>query len=504
MPKRFRSKHLGWVFLLAFTGCAITPSMPDAQAVQSTDQARREQLLAIADKYEKSGRLDAAKRIHEYVAKSFPENAPAAQAPAAAPAMNAQAAEQPVIAKNAPPAAGAQPAAVVKPPVAAKPPVAETAPVVVAKVETPPKAETKPAAPNVPESKPSADELAAQVRKQNADALRKAMAEVAETKARESASQFADTAFTAPAAEAPIAKVSVTAAPGFPAELKNANAETRADESPAWLRETPPQAAAHVELPNKAPIASAPATPGLSGALLMQLCDQLPADLLPAVVQLADPSPAIRVEGLLDMCARKDKALPARIAIHALLRDVDPVVTVYAAGTLYQVSGDTWDSVRVLSAGLKHHDDRVVRLSSYLLGEMGPAAMNAAKDLELLRDSGRGITSLHAAEALTRIAPDDYNSVAMLNSALQSDRQEARWFAATSLGSVQGACAEDAALALVAALHDQDAGVRKAACLSLAGLGSAARIAIPDLRAMASNDTADLRAVATTALQCLQ
>ncbi|WP_175517071.1 HEAT repeat domain-containing protein [Planctomicrobium piriforme] len=237
---------------------------------------------------------------------------------------------------------------------------------------------------------------------------------------------------------------------------------------------------------------------------LVTLCDGLPADLVPLVEQLESGDPIVRVEGLQALGERGSDARAATVAVHALLEDSEPVVAVYAAGTLREIAGDAWSSVHTLSGFLKHEDEQIVRLSAYLLGQMGPEAMDAAPTLAQLRDNGSTMTSLHAAEALTHIAPADRKSFEKLNAALISTNSEVRWFAAVSLGTVAGECEPDAAAALRKALHDAEPQVRAAACLSLGGLGKHASIAISDLEEAARSDSSEVQVAAETALACLR
>lgn len=237
---------------------------------------------------------------------------------------------------------------------------------------------------------------------------------------------------------------------------------------------------------------------------LTGLCEDLPEHLVPVVTRLESQDAAERVSALLELGDLGEQARPAAVAVHALLEDPDPIVSVYAAGTLREIAGDAWSSVRTLIGHLQGGDERVTRLAAYLLGQMGPEAMDAVPALEELQNAQRGITSLHAAEALTHIAPDDHQSFQKLSAALTEKDREIRWFAAVSLGAVTEDCEPEAAQALLTALHDQEAEVRAAACLSLGGLGKHAAIAVSELEHAVQTDTPEVRQAAETALACLK
>lgn len=249
--------------------------------------------------------------------------------------------------------------------------------------------------------------------------------------------------------------------------------------------------------------AISPANGDNQAGKLLILCENLPAELAPLVTKLESADPAVRLEGLNELGEQQKAAQPASVAVYALLSDTDPRVAVNAAGTLRQITGDAWSSVHTLTRYLDHENTEVVQLSAYLLGQIGPEAMDAVPTLETVRDTAPGLTGLYAAEALTRIAPDDRNSVAKLTGALADSSAELRWFAAVSLGTVAGDCEGVAVEALRKALQDQTPDVRVAACLSLGGLGDHAQVAIPDLKQAAQTGSPDVKSAAETALVCL-
>ncbi|HWL07369.1 MAG TPA: HEAT repeat domain-containing protein [Planctomicrobium sp.] len=237
---------------------------------------------------------------------------------------------------------------------------------------------------------------------------------------------------------------------------------------------------------------------------LITLCDGLPEELIPLVEKLESDDPLVRVQGLQGLAENREHARPAVVAVHSLLEDREPVVAVYAASTLREIANDAWSSVRTLTHYLKHEDPQIVRLSAYLLGQMGPEAMDAVPTLELVRESDNLLSSLHAAEALTHIAPADRNSFQTLSKALSNEDETVRWFAAVSMGTVSSQCEKDAVAALVKALKDSEPEVRAAACLSLGGLGEHAMVAISDLEDAAQSESSEVKVAAETALACLR
>lgn len=237
---------------------------------------------------------------------------------------------------------------------------------------------------------------------------------------------------------------------------------------------------------------------------LRRLCGELPGHLEMIVKQLDSDSRDVKVAALDDLGRMKEEAAPAALAIRAMLNDEDGHVQVAAAGALWEVERDSWDSVKTLRAGLKSDDPNLVQLSAYLLGKIGPEAMDAIEDLESLRDADRSLASMHAAEAITRIAPDQTRSVEVLVEGLGSADRQARWFSAVALGNVSAPHRPSVARALKFALHDDEPDVRAAAALSLGGLGSEGGIAIADLEYAALFDAPEVRDAAVTALACLR
>ncbi|WP_437187279.1 HEAT repeat domain-containing protein [Planctomicrobium sp. SH668] len=237
---------------------------------------------------------------------------------------------------------------------------------------------------------------------------------------------------------------------------------------------------------------------------LAALCEDLPGSLVSVVNRLESSDSATRVIALTELSEMKEAAKPAAVAVYALMGDADPVVAVYAAGALRDITGDAWSSVHTLNRLLESDRPGVAQLASYMLGQMGPEAMDAVPVLTQIRDQSSGLSGLYAAEALTHITPDDERSITKLKEALHSTDRELRWFSAVSLGTIEGAGEVQAAEALKLALADSEEDVRVAACLSLGGLGKNAVLAIPELEKAAQSDRPEVQVAAQTALACLK
>ncbi|MEW4488356.1 hypothetical protein AB1L42_09765 [Thalassoglobus sp. JC818] len=229
----------------------------------------------------------------------------------------------------------------------------------------------------------------------------------------------------------------------------------------------------------------------------------IPGELIPVVALLSSEVAGERISGLVQLSLQGPEAQPASLEVRKLLKDPNPLVRTHAAGTIRDLEGDAWDTVHQLRDLLTEGDPQVVQLSAYLLGKMGPEAMDAVERLSKIRDEGTGLSRLHAAEALLSIVPHDPQSYVVLEQALTSVAVEERYFAAVTFAGMTGVYREDAAIALRVALYDEEAIVRSAAALSLGALQEYAMFALPDLMHMAQYDLPEVRVSASTALDCL-
>jgi len=237
---------------------------------------------------------------------------------------------------------------------------------------------------------------------------------------------------------------------------------------------------------------------------LSRLCPDLEPELKPVVEQLGSKSETERISALVKLRHQGAEAKTASRAVRSLWEDESELVRVYAASTTSEIETHAWDSVQALTNSLKSDQPEVVHLAAYMLGKMGPAAIDAADELSQLRDAELNVTSVYAAEALTRITPDDGRSFDQLSQALHSEDADLRWFAAVTMGNSTEANSERAVAVLAKALNDDHPNVRTAAALSLGGFGEEAHSALPNLEQLAEVDNVEVREAALTAIACVK
>jgi hypothetical protein len=511
--------------LASVSGCASPNWMMGHSSEKSAEQSRVDRLLSVADQYEHDGKIDAALRVYQHVLAQDPKNSTARER---RDLLTQQ------IAQNTTPGSKAKalPASMEKLAAADEQehPVASEA----QKSEKVAKSSTSsPAKTESPIAGAAKDKIQPVTHTESLDdlpSIRPAGGSQAETASHTKAFPEEDLSGVmkkqAPSPANPARDVAVAGKPQLPAAPQEqdrslstspffaeeseaeeswdlapsttsiARHESRSDADP-WMRTD----LRHHGVPQPAP---EPLEDFWTGTRLVTLCSQLPPDLVPLVKQLSDVDPAQRIEALRQLAILRRNAQAASVAVFALLEDPHPLVSINAAATLHVISGDVWGSVRTLSAKLESKDEKIIRLSAYLLGQMGAEAMDAVPALEGVRDHHQGLTRLYAAEALNRIAPADPAGVETLAAALSDSDREIRWFAAVSLGTVQGDGEQAAAEALMSALHDCEPQVRAAACLSLGGLGNHAAMAIPELERTVGQDVPEVQTAAETALACLR
>lgn len=237
---------------------------------------------------------------------------------------------------------------------------------------------------------------------------------------------------------------------------------------------------------------------------LTRLCPELSPELEPVVEKLGSKDEGERISALVELSNKGEEAKSASLAVRSLLEDDSEIVRVYAASATREIESDAWDSVKVLTSSLKSKQPEVVHLAAYMLGNMGPEAMDATDELCRLRDGDLNVTSVYAAEALTRITPHDGQSFEQLTQALKSEDANVRWFAAVTMGNATQFNSERAVTVLTEALKDEHPNVRTAAALSLGGFGEGARPALADLEQLAETDSEEVREAARTAIACVK
>lgn len=223
-----------------------------------------------------------------------------------------------------------------------------------------------------------------------------------------------------------------------------------------------------------------------------------------AVLLLSSSTADDRKAGLAELARCPHLAAETTDTVQRLAdADDDPVVRAHAAYTLWTLTRQPGASVPVLTELLKSDDDNVVQMASYLLGAMGPEAIDACDDLRLACEVETGATRIHAAEALARIEALAQGPVNIMTAALSDADEEVRWLSAIALSGVGPQHRTAAVAALTAALMDQSDSVRSVAALTLGGFGGDARAAVPQLERAAALESAEVRAAAQTALACI-
>lgn len=233
-------------------------------------------------------------------------------------------------------------------------------------------------------------------------------------------------------------------------------------------------------------------------------CPELKTEIRTVVNKLSSENKNDRISALVALGDQGEEAKSAALAVRSLFEDDSELVRVYAASATRAIEADACDSVKVLTNSLKSEQPEVVHLAAYMLGKIGPEAMDATDELCRLRDRELSVTSVYAAEALTRITPHDERSFDQLTQALKSDEAYVRWFAAVTMGNATEFHSERAVSALTAALKDDHPNVRTAAALSLGGFGEGARPALAELEQLAESDSGEVREAARTAIACVK
>lgn len=502
--------------LLASCGCASKPAWvsqkTDSQAVEDVSSNRTERLLQVAQKYEEGGKTKVAYQLYRHIASQDPQCS-AAKSRMAALAPQNEASGVKLASKSTrrktPP---------VKQSFA---PVAQRQVVEIDWEEAKRQAKLKTLSPSVDEKKVNNIELsyAGPSKSKNSKVSESSIikesptASWKEPRIAQSKSNLepADSKFAEPIAE-PITDEAI-AQSDMPPTSQSWWDVKLSDQVAASLDEgnsqstKPEKIAEPIAVPVESTdelVASQEIQVPTEAVSAQSLCPAETADELIQVVALLDcPEPEVRIAGLIELGIKGPEAVSTSPAVRSLLHDQDAMVRAHAAGTVRDIEGNNADSVKHLASLLTEQNQGVVRLSCYLLGQMGADASPAVRELKQLRDGDTGLTSLHAAEALTRIVPSETKSYGVLSNALTCDDSECRVFAAVSLGGVYEEAGPIAVTALLNALESDDPAVRASAALSLGGLGKHAEIAISQLQEISDSDQTEVRDAALTALACL-
>lgn len=561
---RFLKRYAMWVAApLALTmGCAGGPSLiPSASKARDVDQSQR--MLQIAQRYEAEGKTEAAERLYRQLAHMQPRNAEVRQrleALAAKSKSTASPSESTAAAQNdaqqlmaklrenraaylaerereksgtvAPTTTPSVPTLAARPQPQAAPTPFNPFP-----AEESVAGEWEHAIAKAPAPQPQAAAIAAAASpfaefERHSEAEIVKAPEVSEPlpSIQPSARTSREVVAAPPVAASPLAEERVEPAPAaeqvavaqtapaaVPAQDEEAgwwdgvfaDAET-VEAEPAQLAAAEPQAVETIEtapsvaqqLDELAPVRAVSGNWGPTAT--ERSAGGMSAEVARLTVQLSSADPSVRIAALHGLASLGEAAASAELAIREHLDDSNPIVRAHAAMALREVKNDAWDSIRTLRLMIFHPQDEVAQMACYMLGRIGAEAMESVTDLQTLRDAERGLTSLHAAEALLRIAPHDRVTVEHLVAVVERGSNQERWFATVALAAVGEPLKDSVIDALTSALSDTSAEVRAAAALSLGGLGESAERALPALEQVAFNDVPEVQDAATTALACIR
>jgi len=191
-----------------------------------------------------------------------------------------------------------------------------------------------------------------------------------------------------------------------------------------------------------------------------------------AALRTALADPANRIRALEILAAQGPSAVVLQDELIAALADEDAAVASEAAVALAAIGRDAAAAVPRLADLLGGATPPPVRLAAaYALGSMGPAAAAANERLRDLARSDDDMEATVAIWAAVKIDPQDASlfesAVPLLERALASERELARYEAAVALGDMGPAAAAVAPLLEVIAADDPSRSVRDAAAAAL-------------------------------------
>jgi HEAT repeat protein len=228
--------------------------------------------------------------------------------------------------------------------------------------------------------------------------------------------------------------------------------------------------------------------------------------VLPALASAlrTDPAAVVRGQAAVTLGQQPPEyggAFVAELA-ECLRTEKDTAVKVDVSVTLGRIGKLAKAAVLPLTTILNDPDAKVRATAAEALGRIGSDAKPAAAALLKLMKDAEPAVRQQAIFALGRIEPDDLEPVVgALVSILQNEtNRDLRLETVVALGLMVPKTAEVAA-AIARTLTDQDAEIRKQACLTIAKLGFVARKVEPAVRAVMMRDAdKEVRAVAVRAL----
>jgi hypothetical protein len=236
---------------------------------------------------------------------------------------------------------------------------------------------------------------------------------------------------------------------------------------------------------------------------LLHLCPDAHGELRTAVENLSSHDVEVKKRALEEIVGMGNAGEPAIPALHACLKDSDPVVQAYAAWAVWESADDAETAMATLRTLLVNPNDDAATFACYVLGCMGSDAQAAIEDLATAQNHSSLIVRAHAAEAMLKISDGNSGSVIVLDHILQAGDADERGLAVLALSSAKGLDRSAAIDSLIATLSDPSPAVRSSAALTLGSFGNqAARASVPLQQAVATADD-ETRTAVETALACI-
>lgn len=152
----------------------------------------------------------------------------------------------------------------------------------------------------------------------------------------------------------------------------------------------------------------------------------------------------------------------------------------------------------------KDADDEVRSRAVFLLGSIGPAAVDALPALrQEMHYDVDDFLRVDLSEAILKIRPEDEDAIQVLVDSLEDSNENVRWVAAFALRSAVSPRTTFVIDSLCDALKTEDLKLKRMIFLTLAEFGPAAEKVIPVLEAALESPDAATREVAKAALDCI-
>ena len=216
--------------------------------------------------------------------------------------------------------------------------------------------------------------------------------------------------------------------------------------------------------------------PAWAGDIFAQTATQQADTVESWIAQLDSPNEADRKTAADALASLGREAASAVRPLSALLHDKSGTVRAAGARALWLIEGRTEDTLAVLTELLVFGEPKERQIASYVLGTMGQPAKPALPALRKAMRSNFMLVRVHAAEAVSRISPEDREAVQTLITSLTDQNPDVRATAATALGDVPPSDRQRVSPALVTALSDESELVRTAAEVALMSFNNEAPV----------------------------